>query len=46
MSATETEYVPRLKQRYNEELRGSLKDELSKTTVMRLSSSCARVRPS
>jgi large subunit ribosomal protein L5 len=34
MSATETEYVPRLKQRYNEELRGSLKDELSKTTVM------------
>jgi large subunit ribosomal protein L5 len=32
--ATATEYVPRLKQRYNEELRGQLKDELSKSTVM------------
>src|SRR3954447_16585360 len=32
--ATATEYVPRLKRQYNEELRGSLKDELSKSTVM------------
>ncbi len=34
MSATATEYVPRLKARYNEELRGALKEELSKSTVM------------
>ena len=34
MAATATEYVPRLKTRYNEELRGALKDELSKSTVM------------
>jgi large subunit ribosomal protein L5 len=33
-TATENGYVPRLKVRYNEELRGSLKDELSKSTVM------------
>ena len=32
--AAATEYVPRLKTRYNEELRGALKDELSKSTVM------------
>src|SRR5215475_2482427 len=29
-----TEYVPRLKVQYNEELRGRLKDELGKSTVM------------
>jgi len=34
VSAVETEYVPRLKQQYNEELRGRLKDELGKATVM------------
>jgi large subunit ribosomal protein L5 len=34
VAATATEYVPRLKTRYNEELRGALKDELSKSTVM------------
>ena len=33
-TATENGYVPRLKTRYNEELRGTLKDELSKSTVM------------
>jgi large subunit ribosomal protein L5 len=32
--ATATEYVPRLKRQYNEELRGRLKDELAKSTVM------------
>jgi len=34
VAAVETDYKPRLKQRYNEELRGSLKEELSKSTVM------------
>ena len=34
MAATATEYVPRLKVRYNEELRGALKEELAKSTVM------------
>ncbi len=32
--ATATDYVPRLKRQYNEELRGRLKDELAKSTVM------------
>jgi large subunit ribosomal protein L5 len=32
--AVATEYVPRLKRQYNEELRGQLKDELGKTTIM------------
>ena len=32
--ATATEYVPRLKQQYNEELRGRLQEELGKSTVM------------
>jgi large subunit ribosomal protein L5 len=32
--ATATEYVPRLKRQYNEELRDRLKDELGKSTVM------------
>ena len=32
--ATATEYVPRLKRQYNEELRDRLKDELAKSTVM------------
>jgi large subunit ribosomal protein L5 len=32
--ATATEYVPRLKRQYNEELRGRLKEELGKSTVM------------
>ena len=32
--ATATDYVPRLKRQYNEELRGRLKDELGKSTVM------------
>jgi large subunit ribosomal protein L5 len=34
VAAVETDYKPRLKQRYHEELRGSLKEELSKSTVM------------
>jgi large subunit ribosomal protein L5 len=34
VSATATEYAPRLKVRYNDELRGALKEELSKSTVM------------
>ncbi len=34
MAATATEYAPRLKVRYNEELRGALKEELAKSTVM------------
>jgi large subunit ribosomal protein L5 len=34
VAATATEYAPRLKTRYNEELRDALKDELSKSTVM------------
>jgi large subunit ribosomal protein L5 len=32
--ATATDYVPRLKRQYNEELRDRLKDELGKSTVM------------
>ena len=32
--ATATDYMPRLKRQYNEELRGQLKDELGKSTVM------------
>jgi large subunit ribosomal protein L5 len=32
--ATATDYVPRLKRQYNEELCGRLKDELAKSTVM------------
>ncbi len=32
--ATATDYVPRLKRQYNEELRDRLKDELAKSTVM------------
>jgi large subunit ribosomal protein L5 len=35
-SATKDGYVPRLKQRYNEELRGTLKDELDLATVMQV----------
>ena len=35
MSVTET-YVPRLKQRYNDELRAELKDELGVSTVMQV----------
>src|SRR5262245_64412484 len=35
-TATEDGYVPRLKQRYNEELRGALKDELELSTVMQV----------
>ena len=34
MSVTEETYVPRLKQRYNTELRGKLKDELALDSVM------------
>jgi large subunit ribosomal protein L5 len=34
VSATATEYAPRLKVRYNDELRGALKEELSKSTIM------------
>jgi len=34
MAATEETYVPRLKQRYNEELRGKLKDELRLESIM------------
>jgi large subunit ribosomal protein L5 len=34
VAATATEYVPRLKVRYNEELRAQLKEELGKSTVM------------
>ncbi len=34
MSATEETYVPRLKQRYNEELRSKLKDELRLESIM------------
>ena len=34
MSATEETYVPRLKQRYNEELRGKLKEELRLESIM------------
>jgi large subunit ribosomal protein L5 len=33
-AATETTYVPRLKQRYNDELRGKLKDELALDSIM------------
>jgi large subunit ribosomal protein L5 len=32
--AVATDYVPRLKRQYNEELRGRLKDELGKSSVM------------
>jgi large subunit ribosomal protein L5 len=32
--AVATDYVPRLKRQYNEELRGQLKDEFGKTTIM------------
>jgi len=35
-SATKDGYVPRLKKRYNEELRGTLKDELDLATVMQV----------
>jgi large subunit ribosomal protein L5 len=35
-TATKDGYVPRLKQRYNEELRGTLKDELDLATVMQV----------
>jgi large subunit ribosomal protein L5 len=34
MAATEETYMPRLKQRYNEELRGKLKDELQLESIM------------
>jgi large subunit ribosomal protein L5 len=34
MAATEETYVPRLKQRYNDELRSKLKDELQLTSIM------------
>ena len=34
MAATEETYVPRLKQRYNEELRSRLKDELALASIM------------
>ena len=34
MAATEETYVPRLKQRYNEELRGKLKEELRLESIM------------
>jgi len=34
VSATEETYVPRLKQRYNEELRGKLKEELRLESIM------------
>jgi large subunit ribosomal protein L5 len=34
MAATEETYVPRLKQRYNDELRGKLKDELELVSIM------------
>ncbi|HEY7397454.1 MAG TPA: 50S ribosomal protein L5 [Gaiellaceae bacterium] len=34
MAATEETYVPRLKQRYNEELRAKLKDDLRLSSVM------------
>jgi large subunit ribosomal protein L5 len=34
MAATEETYVPRLKQRYNDELRGKLKDELALDSIM------------
>jgi large subunit ribosomal protein L5 len=34
MAATEETYVPRLKQRYNTELRGKLRDELALESVM------------
>ena len=35
-TAEKTTYVPRLKQRYEEELRGQLKDELGLSTVMQV----------
>ncbi len=35
-TATKDGYVPRLKQRYSEELRGALKDELGLSTVMQV----------
>ena len=35
-TATKDGYVPRLKQRYNEELRSALKDELDLSTVMQV----------
>jgi large subunit ribosomal protein L5 len=34
MATTEETYVPRLKQRYNDELRGKLKDELALDSIM------------
>jgi large subunit ribosomal protein L5 len=34
VSVTEETYVPRLKQRYNDELRGKLKDELALDSIM------------
>jgi large subunit ribosomal protein L5 len=34
MAATEETYVPRLKQRYNDELRGKLKTDLQLTSIM------------
>ena len=34
MAATEETYVPRMKQRYNEELRSRLKDELALASIM------------
>jgi large subunit ribosomal protein L5 len=36
VSAAETAYKPRLKERYDEELRGRLKDELGVSTVMQV----------
>ena len=36
MAATETTYVPRLKQRYNDELRAQLKDELGVASIMQV----------
>ena len=36
MAATETTYVPRLKQRYNDELRDRLKDELGVDSIMQV----------
>jgi large subunit ribosomal protein L5 len=36
MATAETTYVPRLKQRYEQELRGELKDQLELSTVMQV----------
>ena len=36
MATTETAYVPRMKQRYNDELRGRLKEELGVSSIMQV----------